>query len=145
SGNEDQRRTRFKRYKTNQMGKLLPRQAHSGGFGHILHIPTLKAVGGFVSTRWPFVLEDHEIIHRMLKRGRTAYDPKLWCRPSDRRNDRSSVEWTRLEQLGYHLCPFDQKDWYFYHFLANRFAKRGLYSDALRRKTWEKQKNSDAD
>ena len=86
--------------------------------------------------RWPYVLEDHEIMQRIFKLGTSRYDFDLWCTPSNRRSDRTSVNWTLGEQVLYHLTPFALKDWFFYSFLARRFAARKLSQLNLREKTW---------
>ena len=129
--------SRAYRRKTVFMGRLLARQCHTGGYGQMFRRTALEAAGGFSSDIWPYVLLDHEIMQRVLRHGRAVYHDDLWCRPSDRRADRSDVRWTLAERLLYHATPFGLKDWFFYQFLGPRFARRGLYSTRLRRKSWE--------
>ena len=128
---------RFKRYKGLFVSRFLSGQAHTGGYGHCFRLSALRASGGYGTQVWPYVLEDHELIHRVLKQGRIAYSPKLYCQSSDRRTDRASVNWTLLERLLYHVTPFALKDWLFYKFLAQRFAARGMVQTALRQRNWE--------
>jgi len=49
--------------------RLMPRQCHSGGYVQAFRTSMLDAAGGFSVTRWPYVLEDHEIIHQIMKQG----------------------------------------------------------------------------
>ena len=124
------------RAKTAIVGRLLAKQCHSGGFGQIFRTRAYRSAGGYDSSIWPFVLEDQEIVHRLLSIGRIVYDANFWCEPSSRRKDRSSVTWSLGERLLYHLTPFKLKNWYFYDFLANRLRRRNLMSDALRVQPW---------
>lgn len=124
------------RMKGGLAGRFLAKQCHAGGFGQIFRTSALKAAGGFDADRWPYILEDHEIIHRVLKQGQCRHDPDFWCQPSPRRKDRSNVSWSAFEQALYHLTPFSLKDWYFYRFLGPRLAARGLVSTKLRLKPW---------
>lgn len=124
------------RWKCAIIGRILAKQCHSGGFGQCFRVEELSAAGGFDAARWPFVLEDHEIMQRLLKQGKSVYHPDLWCRPSARRKDRNHVSWTLFEQLLYHITPYYLKDWYFYKFLARRFENRGLLNTRLREQPW---------
>ena len=126
----------WKRLKTLSVAKILYRQTHTGGFGQSFRTRALRQVGGYSAERWPFVLEDHEIMQRLFKVGRAKHAFNLWCLPSNRRSDRANVNWNKTEQLLYHLVPFILKDWFFYSFLATRFTKRGLANVNLREKTW---------
>ncbi len=121
--------------------RLMPRQTHSGGYGQAFRTEDLRAVGGFDASIWPYCLMDHEIMHRLTKRGdgaaRLLYAEDHWCAPSPRRADRAGVRWTLPERLLYHACPFSRRDWFFYEFLARRFEARGLSQLNLRRKEWE--------
>jgi len=128
--------SRWKRFKTLSVAKILHRQTHTGGFGQSFRTKALRQVGGFSAERWPFVLEDHEIMQRLFKIGRAKHAFDLWCQPSNRRTYRANVNWSKGEQLLYHLVPFALKDWFFYSFLAARFTKRGLANVNLREKTW---------
>lgn len=120
------------------VARLMPRQTHSGGYGQSFRAAALRAVGGFSRDRWRYCLMDHEIMHRIAKRGRLAYSPDHWCEPSARRADRRRVRWTAFERLLYHVTPFERKDWFFYEFLARRFEKRGVGELNLRRKEWDR-------
>ena len=75
------------------MARLWPRQTHTGGFGQSFRTAALRQAGGFSAARWPFVLEDHEIMQQVFKLGRAVYAPDLWCVPSNRRADRAGVNW----------------------------------------------------
>lgn len=125
----------FVRLKGMIVAKLLPRQCHSGGYGHVFRSDYLRRSGAYDANKWPFVLEDHEIVHRILKLGAIRYDANFWCQTSDRRQDRTSVNWTLFERLMYHVTPFSRKDWLFYEFLAPRFRQRKMDQTALRDKS----------
>ncbi len=127
---------RRKRAKVMAVSRILPRQTHTGGFGQSFRTEVLRQAGGFSAARWPYVLEDHEVMQRVFKYGRSVYAPDLWCIPSTRRKDRTGVGWTTAEQLLYHATPFALKDWFFYRFLARRFAARALDNTKLRQKSW---------
>jgi glycosyltransferase involved in cell wall biosynthesis len=114
---------------------LLPRQAHNGGAGQCFRAATLEAAGGY-GDHWPYVLADHEIIHRMAKGGRVVWNRDHWCSPSDRRTNGDSVRWSLTERILYHLTPFRLKDWYFYDFLSARLDSRGLHCARLRERNW---------
>ena len=115
---------------------LLSRQCHTGGAGQTFRMSALRAAGSYDAARWPYVLKDHELAHRVAKHGDLILDPQLWCTPSDRRSDRTSVDWTLFERLAYHLTPFAAKDWLFYRFLAPRFAARAQTDLRLREHPW---------
>jgi glycosyltransferase involved in cell wall biosynthesis len=117
-------------------GNRFNKHCHTGGFGQNFRTEILKRAGGFSMEHWPYVFEDHEIMQRVHKFGRSLYDFDLWCVPSDRRSERGSVDWTMLERKLYGLVPFALLDWYFYRFLGPRFAARKLGQMNLRRKTW---------
>ena len=127
----------LKRWKGVVLSYVLKNQAHTGGYAHCFRTSDLRAVGGYSKRLWPFLLTDHELIHRFLKRGRTLHHPDQWCQPSDRRLDRTAVRWTLIERLLYHFTPFAAKDWFFYRFLAGRFARRGMSDLKLRSRGWE--------
>lgn len=130
-------RARLKRHKGLFVSRFLRGQAHTGGYGHCFRLSALQASGGYGTQFWPYVLFDHELIHRVLKQGRIAYSPQLYCQSSDRRTDRANVNWTLFERLLYHVTPFALKDWFFYKFLSQRFAARGMVQTALRQRNWE--------
>jgi len=127
---------RRRQVKTMIVSKILSKQAHTGGFGQAFRTTALRSAGGYTSALWPFVLEDHEVMHRVFKHGRARHDFYLWCTPSNRRADRSKVDWTLTERLLYHVTPFALKDWFFYSFLARRFSARGLGQMNLRERNW---------
>jgi len=127
---------RLQRAKGVAMGAILARQCHAGGYGHCFRTDALRRAGGYDKALWPYVLKDHELMHRMFKQGRGLYDFALWCRPSPRRADRTSVRWTLPERLVYHLTPFRLKDWFFYTFLAGRLKARKLDEINLRQRSW---------
>lgn len=117
---------------------LMPRQAHSGGFGQAFRTSALRAAGGYCPDRWPYMVADHEIIHRVEKFGRIAYSARHACTPSSRRRDRRRVDWSLAERLLYHVTPHRRRDWFFYTFLAERFEQRGLVNANLRQRDWER-------
>lgn len=111
---------------------LLPGQCHTGGAGQVFRTDALRRAGGFDAARWGYVLEDHEIMHRMAKLGPLAHGGALWCAPSQRERDRDSIRWTLIERILYHTTPGPARDWFFYDFLARRLAARRLTSDRIR-------------
>lgn len=117
--------------------RLLAKQNHAGGPGQAFRTQALRRAGGYDAARWPFVLKDHELAHRMLKLGSQAYSADLWYTPSSRRADRSGVRWTLAERVLYHATPFAAKDWFFYTFLAGRLHHRGQRDTVLRDRGWE--------
>jgi len=118
------------------VARILRNQTHTGGYGQSFRTEALKRVGGFSERHWPYVLLDHEIMHRLFEIGTSRYDFDLWCMPSPRRGDRRSVRWNLAERLLYHATSNRLKDWYFYRFLGPRLAKRKLGHLALREKSW---------
>src|SRR5689334_19331000 len=116
---------------------VLSRQAHTGGFGQTFRTAALRRAGGLSEDRWPYVLLDHELMHRILKIGRSRYHVDLWCLPASRRRSRRSVRWTLAERLLYHFTWHSLKDWYFYRFLGPRLQRRGLYHSRLREQPWQ--------
>lgn len=125
-----------KRRHNQRVSRLWPRQTHTGGYGQCFRTAPFVAAGGYSHFHWPFVLMDHEIMQRMVKRGRAIYPYDLWCIPSQRRSDRTRVRWTLAERLLYHFSPWAVRDWYFYHFLASRLRRRNLRHINLREKSW---------
>ncbi|WP_411820734.1 glycosyltransferase family A protein [Hyphococcus formosus] len=128
-----------KRLKGAIVGILLACQCHSGGYGQIFQTSALRDVGGYSRDLWPYALEDHEIVHRMLQHGHIAYHRDLWCKTSNRRSNRKSVSWNWFEVMLYHLTPYALKDWYFYRFLKSRFQQRDLMNANLRAQPWQSQ------
>jgi glycosyltransferase involved in cell wall biosynthesis len=119
--------------------RLLRRQSHSGGWGQAFCTASLRAAGGFDPGLWNFVLEDHEVIHRLMRQGRMRYSNELWCMPSLRKRDRDSVRWTSVERLTYSLTAPLAGDWYFYSFLSRRLQRRKLFSHCLRERQYQQQ------
>jgi glycosyltransferase involved in cell wall biosynthesis len=128
--------SRWRRLRTathkRMMSRLLLRQCHTGGAGQAFRTDALRAAGGFSPRHWNLVLEDHEIIHRVMRHGTMRYARGLWCSPSSRLRDRAPAKWTALEQLFYHVTMPIAGDWFFYRFLGPRLAARHLTSESLR-------------
>lgn len=118
---------------------IWPRQNHTSGAAQLFRTEALRRAGGYDPARWPYVLKDHELAHRVLKLGQQAYDAELWCISSSRRDDRRGVRWTLFERLMYHFTPNAAKEWFFYSFLAGRFAARGQRDTVLRQRSWDRQ------
>ncbi|MGD9799835.1 MAG: glycosyltransferase family 2 protein [Parvularculaceae bacterium] len=125
------------RWKGRFASLLMPRQAHTGGYGQSYKTALLRAAGGYSPARWPFMVADHEIIHRVQKVGRLSYRANHFCITSARRQDRGRVDWRLSERILYHLTPSVMKDWFFYDFLAARFRRRDVYNTNLRDRDWE--------
>jgi glycosyltransferase involved in cell wall biosynthesis len=111
-------------------------QCHAGGYAQAFDVQALADAGGLLNAAWPYVLEDHEVINRLLHQGRIAYAADHICFPSDRRSSRKTVGWTRWERMIYRFTPRLRKDWFFYRYLGPRLARRGLYNIALRDRDW---------
>lgn len=116
--------------------RLLARQGHTGSFGQCFRTAALQAAGGPLSPDWPYVLYDHELMHRLFRQGEGTGSLRLWCLPSPRRSANAHVRWSLAERLLYHFTPFAAKDWYFYRFLAARFAARRMVQANLRQRDW---------
>jgi glycosyltransferase involved in cell wall biosynthesis len=117
--------------------RLLSRQSHTGGAGQAFCTAALRAAGGFDDGRWNYVLEDHEIIHRVLQHGSMGYSEHLWCMPSPRERDRASIRWTLFERLLYSAVAPWAGDWFFYTFLATRLRTRRLSSNRIRERQFQ--------
>ncbi|WP_242097206.1 glycosyltransferase family A protein [Sphingomonas sp. CROZ-RG-20F-R02-07] len=117
--------------------RMLRGQCHTGGAGQAFRTDALRAGGGFCADRWSYVLEDHEIIHRVLKHGTMAYSERLWCAPSPRERNRDSIRWTLAERLVYATTSAIAGDWFFYRFLATRLRARQLTSDRIRERPFQ--------
>ncbi len=115
-------------------GWLLPRQTHVGAAGQCFRTDALQRAGGYSVRRWPWVLGDHEVMHRVLKLGRQRMSLDHWCGPSERRS--VPVRWSLFERIAYHLTPFSMKDRYF-AWLSRRFERRGLSAARLRAREWQ--------
>lgn len=113
-----------------------PRKCHAGGYAQAFRRSSLAAAGGFGQDRWPYVLEDHEIVARLIDHGSIAHPPELFCYPSERRSCRKSVNWTPFERLIYKLVPAERSRWFFHSFLGPRLARRQALGTALRTKSW---------
>lgn len=125
-----------RRYQKRIASWLLRGQAHTGTFGQCFCVEALRRAGGPRVESWPWVLDDHELMQRVLKLGRSAYRADFWCVTSDRRGACAHVRWTLAERLLYHLTPFRLKDWFFYRFLWRRFEGRGMTTANLRMRDW---------
>jgi glycosyltransferase involved in cell wall biosynthesis len=112
-------------------------KCHAGGYAQSFRTEALRAAGGFDTAIWPYVLEDHEIMHRVHRHGPSIYHADHYCFPSERRTSRDSVSWNRLERLMYRYMPNAGMDWFLYSFLAARFTKRKTMATALREKQWQ--------
>ncbi len=116
--------------------RILPHQNHTSGAAQTFRTSALQAAGGYDPSLWPYVLKDHELMHRVLKRGRQIYHSNFWCTTSHRRADRRNVRWTLAERLIYHVTPRSRQHDFFYRFLANRFDARGQRDTVLRQRNW---------
>lgn len=116
---------------------LLPRQCHTGGAGQVFRTAQLRAAGGFDASRWGYVLEDHEIVHRVMKFGTMRYSSALWCTPSPRPRNRDSIRWTLFERLAYSVAAPWAGDWFFYDFLRERLERRRLHSVRIRERSYQ--------
>ncbi|WEK41943.1 MAG: glycosyltransferase family 2 protein [Candidatus Sphingomonas colombiensis] len=119
------------------VARLFPGQCHAGGAGQVFRTSTLRRAGGFDPARWNLVLEDHEVIHRLLQQGSMGYGAALWCAPAPRKRDRASVRWTVAERLCYLAMAARAGDWFFYDYLARRLIRRKLSSDRLRERRFQ--------
>lgn len=128
---------RFSRLKCLFMGSLLGKQCHTGGFAHAFRTQVLKECGGYDEALWPYVLYDHEVVHRVVKHGIARYAFAHWCRASTRRAVHTNTRWTLFERFLYHTTPFAIKDWFFYSYLAKQFAARGLGGVNIRTQPWK--------
>ena len=133
-------RGRWQRFRKYATSLVLARQAHTGTFGQCFRTEALRAAGGPRSDDWPWVLDDHEVMQRVFKIGRSRYHADFWCHPSTRRACSACVRWTLFERMVYHATPFWMKDWFFHRFLGPRFRARGMSSANLRIRNWEDRK-----
>jgi glycosyltransferase involved in cell wall biosynthesis len=117
--------------------RLMPRQNHTSGAAQCFRTGALLAAGGYDARIWPYVLKDHELMHRVLREGGQAYHADLWCISSGRRKSRKAVRWNLAERIAYHLTPFELKDRFFHDYLAHKFEARGQRDTVLRQRTWE--------
>jgi glycosyltransferase involved in cell wall biosynthesis len=117
--------------------RLLPRQTHVGAAGQCFRTAALRRAGGYCQHRWPYLLGDHEIMHRVLQQGRQAMSLSHWCSPSDRRS--TPLRWSLAERLLYHATPFAMNGGYF-RWLGRRLDRRGMVAARLRDREWEAQR-----
>ena len=116
---------------------VLRGQCHTGGAGQAFRTEALRRAGGFDPRRWGYVLEDHEVIHRVIRHGGMRYAQDLWCCPSPRPRDRASIRWTLAERLLYVVAAPVAGDWFFYRFLAGRLESRRLTSERIRERRFQ--------
>ena len=116
---------------------VLRRQCHTGGAGQVFRTAALRRAGGFDATRWNYVLEDHEIIHRVHREGSMKYGARFWCAPSPRPRNRESIRWTLAERIVYHALAPVAGDWFFYRFLARRLDRRRMTSERIRERPFQ--------
>lgn len=135
--NADKRVVRREARRVAATALLLRGQCHTGGAGQAFRTDLLRRAGGFDPDRWGYVLEDHEVIHRVLKHGAMGYAPGLWCCPAPRERDRASIRWTLAERLLYCVTAPVAGDWYFYRFLASRLRSRRLTSERIRERQFQ--------
>ncbi|MEM6538434.1 MAG: glycosyltransferase family 2 protein [Pseudomonadota bacterium] len=119
------------------VSSLLPRQGHTGGYGQCFRTSALKAAGGYSASVWPYMVADHEVVNRILRRGRIAYAFDHFCLTSARRGDRKRVDWRLHERLLYNVLPYRFQDWFFYEYLRPRFEARGMFNSNLRQRDWD--------
>lgn len=117
--------------------RLMPKKSHAGTYAQAWRLSPFRAAGAFDSAIWPYVLEDHEIMVRMMDRGRVIYDANHYCFPSTRRTNSGAVSWNGWEKIAYGLLPAQTMRWFFYGHLASKFARRKMLSEALRNRSWE--------
>lgn len=111
---------------------LLPHQCHNGGAGQVFRTDALRRSGGFDADRWDLILEDHEIIHRIIRFGRVRCSRDFWCCPSRRERDLPVLRWSLGERIAYHFTPARLQSKFFYDFLRPRLKARGLVGVAAR-------------
>lgn len=131
----DAGRARLRRVKF--ASTIMPRKCHAGTYAQAWRLAPFRAAGGFDSAIWPYVLEDHEIMVRMMDKGRQVYDTSHYCFPSDRRTNSNAVSWNAWEKIAYGLLPARAMPWFFHTHLARKFARRKMLSAALRNRSWE--------
>ncbi len=127
----------LQRLKTYLVAQVFRGQLHTGGYAHAFRTDVLKLAGGYSKDLWPYVIKDHEMMHRVFKFGRAKYSFNHWCQASDRRSDRTNVRWTLFERILYHVTPYAMKDWFFYTFLTKRFEARQMNELKLRDRSWD--------
>ena len=118
------------------LSRVLTAHTFTGGCGQTLRTDALRRSGGYSTALWDYTMEDHELMCRIFKVGRSLYHPNLWCQPSQRRTTRSATHWSLYERAVYFLTQPFCGDWYFEKFLAPRFARRQMYQAKLRERAW---------
>ena len=136
-GDPDSSKVKRRLQQTVKAARRHPKKCLTGGAGHVFKTEILKKAGGFDSNIWSYVLLDHEIMHRVLKFGRSIYHPDLWLIHTDRRGGRKEIRWNLWERLLYRYSPHFLGDWYFYRFLAPRLKKRKKNQLLLRQQPWQ--------
>ena len=136
-GNPERKENQKQRQKTFRMAQKFPTKCHTGGAGQVFKASALLQAGGFSMRQWPYVLLDHEVIHRIHKLGPSVYHPDLYVIHTDRRKDRQRVRWNLWERLLYRYHPNFLGDWYFYKYLARRSKKNGKTQGRLREQPWQ--------
>jgi len=137
AGRDDAAEQRRKAWHISIMPSLLRRQCHTGGAGQVFRTAALRRAGGFDAARWNYVLEDHEIIHRVHREGSVKYGARFWCAPSPRERNRESIRWTLGERILYHALAPVAGDWFFYRFLARRLDRRSMTSERIRERPFQ--------
>lgn len=132
----------FRIFKIQTLATLFSSECHAGGYAETFRTALFRKVGGFDPVRWPYVLEDHEIVECLLKVGRVRYPIGFWCLTSPRRADRCRVTWTKTDKILYRYTPFFMKKWFFYTYLWSRFEQKGLFFHRLREQPWKTNKKS---
>jgi glycosyltransferase involved in cell wall biosynthesis len=117
--------------------RVLRRKCHAGTYAQAWRLAPFRDAGGFDSAIWPYVLEDHEIMVRMMDKGPSIYDAGHYCFPSTRRTNSGAVSWNGWEKIAYGLLPPRAMPWFFHRYLAGKFARRKMISAALRNRNWE--------
>ncbi|WP_353229502.1 glycosyltransferase family A protein [Novosphingobium sp.] len=116
---------------------LMPKKCHAGTYAQSWRLDMFRAAGGFDRAIWPYVLEDHEIMVRMMDKGPSVYDATHYCFPSTRRTNSTAVSWNAWEKIAYGVLPARAMPWFFYRHLAGKFASKKMLSEALRNRNWE--------
>jgi glycosyltransferase involved in cell wall biosynthesis len=129
--------TRFRHLLYHRLiSRLLTYQVHNGAYAQMFRSSAYVASGGYSTTLWSCILDDHELANRIWKIGRIVMPDTLWVVTSARRADRTAVQWTLFERILYHATLPSQKDWFFYRFLKPRFIARGQKDTVLRQQSW---------
>jgi hypothetical protein len=127
--------SRLNRWGYYLLSRVLTAHTFTGGCGQTFRTDALRQSGGYSAALWDYTMEDHEIMRRIFKFGRSLYHPDLWCRPSQRRTTREATHWSKYERVVYFLTQPVCGDWYFEKFLGPRFARRRMHQAKLRLRT----------